>query len=42
MPDYLSAIYDYSDNFQINYSCYLGNEFFGYGEQICGNEGTIG
>src|SRR5579863_1674042 len=41
VPDTLSAIYDYSDKFQINYSCYLGNEFFGYGEEICGNEGTI-
>ena len=41
MPDTLSAIYEYSDKLQINYSCYLGNEHFGYGEQICGNEGTI-
>jgi predicted dehydrogenase len=41
VPDCLSAIYDYSDRFQLNYSCYLGNEFFGYGEEICGNEGTI-
>ena len=41
VPDCLSAIYDYPDRFQINYSCYLGNEFFGYGEEICGNEGTI-
>jgi predicted dehydrogenase len=41
VPDTLSAIYDYSDRFQLNYSCYLGNEFFGYGEEVCGNEGTI-
>jgi predicted dehydrogenase len=41
VPDTLSAIYDYSDRMQLNYSCYLGNEFFGYGEEICGNEGTI-
>jgi predicted dehydrogenase len=41
VPDCLSAIYDYSDRLQVNYSCYLGNEFFGYGEEICGNEGTI-
>src|SRR6185369_297266 len=40
VPDTLSAIYDY-DKFQLNYSAYLGNEFFGYGEEICGNEGTI-
>ena len=40
VPDCLSAIYDY-DRLQLNYSCYLGNEFFGYGEEICGNEGII-
>ncbi len=41
VPDCLSAVYDYSDKMQLNYSCYLGNEFFGFGEEICGNEGTI-
>jgi predicted dehydrogenase len=41
VPDTLTAIYDYNDKFQINYSCYLGNEFFGYGEELFGNEGTI-
>jgi predicted dehydrogenase len=41
VPDCLSAVYDYSDRFQLNYSCYLGNDHYGYGEQICGNEGTI-
>jgi predicted dehydrogenase len=41
VPDTLSAIYDYADKLQVNYSCYLGNEYFGYGEEICGNEGTI-
>lgn len=41
VPDCLSAVYDYSDKLQINYSCYLGNEYFGYGEEVCGNEGTI-
>jgi predicted dehydrogenase len=41
VPDTFSAIYEYSDKLQINYSCYLGNEFFGYGEELCGNEGTI-
>ncbi len=40
VPDTLSAIYDY-DKLQINYSCYLGNEYFGYGEELFGNEGTI-
>jgi predicted dehydrogenase len=41
VPDTLSAIYDYPDKLQVNYSCYLGNEYFGYGEELCGNEGTI-
>ena len=41
VPDTLSAIYDYADKFHINYSCYFGNENYGYGEQFCGNEGTI-
>ncbi len=41
VPDCLSAVYDYADKVQINYSCYLGNEFFGYGEEVCGDEGTI-
>jgi predicted dehydrogenase len=40
-PDTLSAVYEYPGNFQINYSCYFGNDHYGYGEQICGNEGTI-
>ena len=30
-----------TDNFQLNYSCYFGNDHYGYGEQLCGNEGTI-
>ena len=40
VPDTLSAIYEY-DRFHINYSCYFGNVHYGYGEQFCGNEGTI-
>jgi len=40
VPDTLSAIYEYDGGFHINYSCYFGNERYGYGEQICGNEGT--
>src|SRR5215813_5366563 len=40
VPDTFSAIYDY-DKLQVNYSCYLGNEFFGYGEELCGNEGAL-
>jgi predicted dehydrogenase len=41
VPDTLSAVYDYADRFHINYSCYFGNDHFGYGEQFMGNEGTI-
>jgi predicted dehydrogenase len=41
VPDTLSAIYEYPNKFHINYSCYFGNEQYGYGEQFMGNEGTI-
>ncbi|MGH9662549.1 MAG: Gfo/Idh/MocA family protein [Bryobacteraceae bacterium] len=41
VPDTLSALYDYPDKFHLNYSCYFGNDHYGYGEQFCGNEGTI-
>jgi len=41
VPDTLSAIYEYDSKFHINYSCYFGNDHFGYGEQVFGNEGTI-
>jgi predicted dehydrogenase len=41
VPDTLSALYEYDGRFHLNYSCYFGNEFFGYGEQFLGNEGTI-
>jgi predicted dehydrogenase len=41
VPDTMSAIYEYPDKFHINYSCYFGNDHYGYGEQFLGNEGTI-
>lgn len=41
VPDTLSAIYEYPDKFHINYSCYFGNDWFGYGEQFLGNKGTV-
>ena len=41
VPDTLSAIYEYSDRFHLKYSCYFGNDHFGYGEQFLGNEGTV-
>jgi predicted dehydrogenase len=41
VPDTLSAIYEYPQKFHINYSCYFGNDHYGYGENFMGNEGTI-
>lgn len=41
VPDTWSVLMDYGDKFHINYSCYLGNSRFGYGEQFMGNDGTI-
>lgn len=41
VPDTMSAIYEYPGRFHINYSCYFGNENYGYGENFMGNEGTI-
>jgi predicted dehydrogenase len=41
VPDTFSAIYDYADKFQVNYSSYFGNDHYGYGEQFMGNQGTI-
>ena len=41
VPDTFSAIYEYPDKFHINYSCYFGNDHYGYGEQFMGNQGTI-
>jgi predicted dehydrogenase len=40
-PDTFSAIYEYPNDLQLNYSCYFGNDHYGFGEQLCGNEGTI-
>lgn len=41
VPDTWSVLLDYPDKFHVNYSCYLGNAKFGYGEQFMGNDGTI-
>jgi predicted dehydrogenase len=42
VPDTFSAVYEYTPSkFQINYSCYFGNDHYGYGENFMGNEGTI-
>jgi len=39
-PDTMSAVIDYP-GMQLSYSCYFGNDHYGYGEQFMGNEGTI-
>jgi predicted dehydrogenase len=41
VPDTWSAIFEYPNRFHLNYSCYFGNDNYGYGEQFMGNEGTI-
>lgn len=41
VPDTWSVLLDYPDKFHVNYSCYLGNARFGYGEQFLGNDGTV-
>ena len=42
VPDTFSAVYEYTPTkFHINYSCYFGNDHYGYGENFMGNEGTI-
>jgi predicted dehydrogenase len=41
VPDTLSALYEYPDKFHLNYSCFFGNDHFGYGEQFMGYKGTI-
>ncbi len=41
VPDTMSALYEYPDKFHLNYSCYFGNDQFGYGEQFLGSEGTL-
>ncbi|MEI9973777.1 MAG: Gfo/Idh/MocA family oxidoreductase [Ignavibacteriota bacterium] len=41
VPDTFGAIFEYPGGFHIDYSCYFGNDHYGYGEQFMGNEGTI-
>jgi predicted dehydrogenase len=41
VPDTLSAIYEYPDKFHLNYSCFFGNDQYGYGEEFMGYLGTI-
>jgi predicted dehydrogenase len=41
VPDTFSAVYEYPDKFELNYSSAFGNDQYGYGEQFMGSEGTI-
>lgn len=41
VPDTMSAIYEYPDRFHLNYSCYFGNDQYGYGEQFMGHDAVI-
>ncbi|MDX2269633.1 MAG: Gfo/Idh/MocA family oxidoreductase [Bryobacter sp.] len=41
VPDTLSALYEYPNKFHLNYSCFFGNDQYGYGEQFMGQKGTI-
>jgi predicted dehydrogenase len=41
VPDTLSALYEYPNQFHLNYSCFFGNDQYGYGEQFMGQKGTI-
>jgi hypothetical protein len=41
VPDTLSALYEYPDQYHLNYSCFFGNDQYGYGEQFMGQKGTI-
>ena len=42
VPDTFNATYEYSaERFHLNYSCYFGNDHYGYGEQFLGYKGTL-
>jgi predicted dehydrogenase len=41
VPDTLSALYEYPNKFHLNYSCFFGNDHWGYGEEFMGYKGTI-
>lgn len=41
VPDTLSALYEYPNKFHLNYSCFFGNDQWGYGEEFMGQKGTI-
>ncbi len=41
VPDTLSALYEYPNKFHLNYSCFFGNDQYGYGEQFMGSKATL-
>ena len=41
VPDTVTAGFEYDDHFHISYSAAFSNSHYGYGEQLCGSEGTM-
>ena len=41
VPDTVTAAFEYDDHFHINYSAAFSTSHYGYGEQLCGSEGTM-
>ena len=41
VPDTVTAGFEYDDHFHISYSAAFSNAHYGYGEQLCGSEGTL-
>ena len=41
VPDTVTAGFEYDDNFHISFSAAFSNSHYGYGEQLCGSEGTM-
>jgi len=41
VPDTMTAVFEYPEKFEINYSCMFANQHYGYGEQFFGSEGTM-
>ena len=41
VPDTVTAAFEYDDHFHVNFSAAFSNSHYGYGEQLCGSEGTM-
>ncbi len=41
VPDTVTAGFEYDDHFHISYTAAFSNSHYGYGEQLCGSEGTL-